>query len=250
MQQRPETTRKERLRISAHGEPRIDDAGAAWARSLFRALLCLVVILSATSCRTTSATVQQGLAYGFRTPEQAFASWRTAVQADLLAEEYACFSRGWRRAKGLRSRSAYAAARDEVLGTVPYLRFAISRAKKPLRIGPGTGDAVVLQSRIPGPLWVRDRYLVLQMVRENSFELFDRVDPVIAVASGTLDADPFTTGHLEYDQRRDELRAVIHHFEEETEGIAPETITDFRVGFGWKIEDFQVLDKPLELPGG
>jgi len=41
-------------------------------------------------CRVPPRTIQQGLDYGFQAPEQAFESWRTTVQGNLLAKEYAC----------------------------------------------------------------------------------------------------------------------------------------------------------------
>ena len=47
-------------------------------------------------CSVPTPTASQGLDYGFRTPKQAFRSFRTSVQGELLAEEYRCFSSLWR----------------------------------------------------------------------------------------------------------------------------------------------------------
>ncbi|MEO0662026.1 MAG: hypothetical protein AAFZ87_10845 [Planctomycetota bacterium] len=206
-------------------------------------------MLALASCRVPAATVQQGLDYGFRTPEQAFAAWRTALQADLLAEEYACFSQRWRTEQGVTTLSAYALARDVVLGEIPFLRWAIARADEPTGLpaaaGPN-GSRARLVSRVPGALWYRDRYLVVDLEREWSWELFDDADPTAPVVAGFAEPDPFRSGHLEYDERRDELRAVLSRFEDATDGLDPATVTDFRVGFRWKIASFAVLDEPVE----
>lgn len=226
------------------------------------ALPCLVVILALASCQVPAATVQQGLDYGFRTPKQAFASWRTALQADLLAEEHACFSEGWKAANGASTLTAYGAARDVVLGEIPRLRWALSRAEAPEVLW-ASDDRVWLQSRVPGPAWVRDRYLTLKMRREYYWELYDAADPQLAVAGGYCDPDPRATGHFEYVKsmprstapgRRgghglvDEFHGVVRDFDDVTDGIAPEAITDLHIGFRWKIDDLVVSDEPLPVP--
>lgn len=207
-----------------------------------------LAILLLTSCRVVQPTVADGLDYGFQTPKQAFRSWRTAVAADLLAEEYACFSRYWRAQNGVTSITAYGAVRDEVLGEVPRLRWAISRAEEPEEISADGMRAVELRSRIPGVLWYSDRYLTVFMVREAAFEVYDEAVPDQPVTSGPIDPDPWAARFFEYDARADALGLVIRGFDDLTQGVDPEAVTEIWGGWRWKIAEILVSDEPIERP--
>jgi len=203
-----------------------------------------LVILVLTSCRAVQPTVEDGLDYGFQTPKQAFRAWRTAVAADLLAEEYACFSRFWRTENGVTSITAYGAVRDELLSEIPRLRWAISRAEDPEEIQANGMRAVTLQSRIPGVLWYGDRFLTVLMIREASFEIYDEAVPDEPVASGAIEPDPWEAEFFVYLPRTDVLRLVIRGFDELTQGIDPGAVTEMWGGWQWKIAEVLVTDDP------
>jgi len=242
---RPSRPRRTRLALSPGRWP-----GARRVRGPVGTVLAVLplAILLLTSCRVVQPTVEDGLDYGFQTPKQAFRSWRTAVAADLLAEEYACFSRYWRDEYGVTSITAYGAVRDRLLGEIPRLRWAISRAEDPEEISADGMNAVELRSRIPGVLWYGDRYLTVFMVREASFEIFDEAVPDQPVASGPIDPDPWEAEFFVYLPRTDVLRLVIRAFDDLTQGIDPEAVTEMWGGWRWKIADILVSDEPIERP--
>lgn len=215
-----------------------------------------LAILFLASCRVVQPTVEDGLDYGFQTPKQAFRAWRTAVAADLLAEEYACFSRDWRADNGVTSITAYGAVRDELLKEVPRLRWAISRAEDPEEIAANGMRAVLLRSKIPGALWFGDRYLTVKMIREASFEVYDEAVPDQPVASGPIEPDPWTAETFVYRPRTvvswlprtDVLLLVIAGFDDLTRGINPGAVTEMWGGWRWKIAEIVVSEEPLEWP--
>lgn len=199
--------------------------------------------LGATGCRVPPPTVSQGLEYGFRTPKQAFHAFRTAVQGELLAEEYRCFSRGWRRRNGVTSLLRYGELRDELMARIPHLRWALYRAQEPELLSQSPGYAAV-QARIPGPLWVKDRYLAVRFKREGYWEAFDESTPEVA-ASGDEVEDPWESGLLGYVERYDSFRVTIDEFSELTENTAPAAILEVRAGWQWKIDNIEIFDEPF-----
>ena len=203
-----------------------------------------IAALSLASCRVPSPTVQQGLDYGFRTPKQAFESWRTAVQGDLLAEEYRCFSRRWKRDNGVSSLLVYGEVRDKVLSEVPQIRWAVYQAKKPELLMLNRPYAV-LQARIPGPLWFKDRYLVVSLFRDGYWEAFDEQSPMTARHGAEYD-DIWKRKIFRYEEEYDSFRVAIDDFTDETRGAAPDAMLQVRAGFQWKILRFAVFDEPFD----
>lgn len=217
---------------------------ASRVRRTFPGLAAGAAVLSLTCCQVPEPTIRQGLTYGFRTPKQAFESFRTAVQGDLLAEEYRCFSSIWRRKNGVTSLLRYGEVRDELVARIPQLRWAIYRAKEPelLMLRP---PYATLQARIPGPLWLKDRYMAVSFYRQGYWEAYDEGTPEMATSGDTF-RDPWESGLLSYVERYDSFRVTIDEFTEFTEGTAPEAILEVRAGWEWKILNVEVFDEPLE----
>lgn len=98
------------------------------------ALAGLLPLLGGTTGCVSPPSPREVLAVGFRTPEQCWTSFQTAVRADEPALEYRCLSQRLIREQGL-SQLAWREARDEFyrpLGT----RWAITRARmvEPARV--------------------------------------------------------------------------------------------------------------------
>ena len=206
-------------------------------------LLAVVFAIGPLSaCRVPPPTVQQGLDYGFRTPKQAFESFRTAVQGDLLVEEYRCFSKAWKDANGVPSILVYSEVRDEVLAQFPKLRWALYRAEEP-EILSAEPHRVVLQARIPGPLWIADRYLVIAFI-PNGYWRAVREDKPLELGSGRLlDLETWRESIVYY-KEHDALQATIFDFKEEAR-MSPNAVLELAVGREWKIQLMNLFDEPL-----
>lgn len=212
-------------------------------RPLVTGLLAVVFAIGPLSaCRVPAPTVQQGLNYGFRTPKQAFESFRTAVQGDLLVEEYRCFSDEWKEANGVPSILVYSEARDEVLSQFPKLPWALSRAEAP-EILSAEPARVVLQSRIPGPLWIDDRFLVIAFV-PNGYWRAVREDKPLEVGAGRLMSVEDWRKSLNYLKDLDALQATVLEFKERAR-MSPAAVVELAVGREWKIERMNLFDEPL-----
>lgn len=203
----------------------------------------MLVAVVPACCGIPAPTVQQGLNYGFREPDQAYESWRTAFQGDLLVEEYRCFSRGWKQANGVRSLTTYGAGRDALLERVPRLRWLLGRAEPPEEVA-RTEGSVTFQARVPAPLWYDDRYLLVNVVREAYFEVYPADNPSAPEAAETF-GDPWAARVFDYRADADLFSVGIAPFDELTGGLAPEAVHEIRAGWQWKINEIEVLDDPV-----
>ncbi len=202
----------------------------------------LLALGLAVGCRVPPPTVAQGLNYGFNSPEQALASFRTAFQGNLLDEEFRCFSIVWKD-KNVGSINYYSEARDELMRRVPKLRWALHRAEDPEVIARWDQDAL-LQCRIPGPLWFKDRYLVFRMHREGFWKGWTEASPDKPTEGNTM-PDPIAANVLEYVEHDDRFRLNVDEFSYWTDDTAPEAITALQGGWQWKIQDLNVYDEPI-----
>ncbi len=209
-----------------------------------RGLLVLALVGLAPACRVPSPTVQQGLEYGFRTPKQAFQSWRTAVQGDLLVEEYRCFSRRWRARNGV-TLLKYGEARDELLSEVPKLRWSLYRADAPEYLDRKDRSALLV-ARVPGPLWINDQYLLVTLRRQGFWELSVEDTPLEPEFGDQVD-DPFKSQLFYFDKEGDRFFVIVDDYTAQAEGADPSVIHLVSAGWEWKIDDFTVVD---ELPEG
>ncbi len=216
-------------------------------------LLIGAIASQLTGCSVPPPTVQQGLDFGFRTPKQAFESWRTAVQGDLLAEEYRCFSRSWKVNSQARTLLKYATARDEILRRYPQLRWAVYQAEDP-EIVVAHEYAVLIEAKIPGPLWVKDRYLFAHLIREGFWEAYTEDYPDKPELGN--DYKPADFDVFQYSKRYDSFRVVVDNFSQQGDDVSPEAVLEVGAGWHWKIHDFHILDAPWDanskdrLPSG
>lgn len=208
----------------------------------------LVALILASCSSVPQPTVQQGLDYGFGTPKQAFESFRTAVQGDLLVPEYRCFSKQWKWDNEVPSILVYAEVRDGLLEAVPRLRWAIYHAEPP-EIVPqrpmekGEPITAILQARIPGPLWLKDRFLSVIFIREGYWSAVSEARALEPGSGATL-ADPWSAGILNYNEGLDQLELTIEEFSE-TVRMSPEALIELNAGWQWKILRINVFDEPL-----
>lgn len=228
-------------RRAAAGPRRRPLAGGPW----------LGLLLLLAGCNVPAPTVRQGLDYGFRTPEQTFRSWRTAVQGDLLVEEYKTLSKSWRARNGGTSLFTYSEARDTVLERYPQLRWALYRAKEPEVLARGERVAL-LQSRVPGPLWFGDKWLVVQLVREGFWDVWVDSDPYQPIDGRTV-RDIVDSQNLYFSDKQGTplLYGIVQVQPDDAKW--PAEVGLLQVGWEWKIDDFQLLDEPMApedpLPG-
>ena len=189
-----------------------------------------------------AANLQQGLDYGFNSPKQALASFRTAVQGNLLNEEFRCFSREWKVRSKVSSINIYSEVRDELMSKVPHLRYALHSADDPEILVLRERDAL-LQCRVPGPFWIKDRYLVFRMHREGYWRAWTEQKPGKATEGNTFD-DPIQSHVLEYDDYDDILQLTVRDFSYETDDTAFEAIVAVQGGWQWKIQEFNLFEEP------
>lgn len=218
--------------------------GARASSGRLRLGLWLGLLSLVAGCTVPAPTVRQGLDYGFRTPEQTFRAWRTAVQGDLLVEEYKSLSKSWRAKNGGVSLFAYSEARDQVMERYPQLRWALYRAKDPEVIARGERMAI-LQSRVPGPLWFEDRWLVVRLVREGFWDVWVDADPYQPSDGKTVE-DIVDSRNLYFSDERGTplLYGIVQVKQDGTKW--PGDVGLLQVGWEWKIDDFQILEAPLE----
>ena len=138
----------------------------------------------------------------------------------------------------------YGEVRDKVLAEVPQIRWAVYQAKDPEVLMLNRPYAV-LQALIPGPLWFKDRYLVVSLFRDGYWEAFDEQSPMTPRHGAEFD-DIWKRGIFSYVEKYDSFRVSIDDFTEETRGAAPDAILETRAGFQWKILRFAVFDRPFD----
>ncbi len=153
------------------------------------------------------------------------------------------FSREWRRDTGARTLLIYGEIRDEVLRQVPQLRWALHRAEDPEIIMEWERD-VALQSRIPGPLWFKDRWLVVRLHREGFWGIWTEDLPEKA-SEGLEFPDPFDEEVFMFFKKLDSFQVHINDYSYATADTAPEAIIKAEAGWQWKIQEFTLRDEPL-----
>lgn len=170
---------------------------------------------------------------GFRDPQQTFATFRTAFRGNLTDLEYRCLSAGFRERQQL-SQFGYRAFRDELLATIPLLRWALYKSviEKAEVISPRRAR---IEARAGGYT------LVVQLVREDFWEIWagsQRRDGDEAAVD-----DAFAQGYL---TRVPDPPRVVGQAPLSRPGLS-ERLTELRVGQEWKIDEFELF-KGSEAP--
>ena len=136
----------------------------------WRVVMMLGLVGAGSGCVVPAPKPQQLAGYdrGFSTPEGAFESLRTAVQAEVLEWELRCFSQDFIARNDL-TQQAYRAFRPAFLARVPHLRWGLSRALVE-QVELSSPTRARLLARIPVPL-AADPMLEVLLVREEYAEL-------------------------------------------------------------------------------
>ncbi len=136
-----------------------------------RALLVAAVLLggapSLAGCLAEPAP-RDWLAVGFRTPEQTFRTFQTALRADQPDLEYRCLSSDFKeRQQGL-TETWYRHYREELFREQPWLKLA-AKAKilRTLRLAP---DRMRIEAEVD--TWFHDERFAIDFVRQDYYELW------------------------------------------------------------------------------
>jgi hypothetical protein len=196
--------------------------------ALARLLSALSLVLACTlvAC-LTPPTPRDLVSTGFRTPEQAFRTWRTAIASgDLVDLEYDCISIRMKERTQM-SELIYREARDELLRREPFLRMAISTTEVMDVQMIGDTHAIITSSALGNEFQI-------VMLREDFWEAWAG-DEILY--DGSIPAGQFEA----WLQKSDDERWAT--------GVAPlkkpedyEKITEIRVGQDWHIDEIPGIE--------
>jgi hypothetical protein len=195
-----------------------------------RSLLPALVALGAASlaCAAPRPEPEDWLEAGFRTPAQAFRTYRTALAGDQPALEYRSLSADFKRREGL-TQLAYREFRERLFREEPWLgSLARARVTDEIELGPGRRRLVAEVSVL---FW--HEVFAVDLVREGFYELW---------SGDTLLDD----GYAPFRELASDAPAVG--------GLVLtlplpasepfETVTEARAGEEWKIDGFVDLPEP------
>ena len=103
----------------------------------------------------------------------------------------------------------------------------------------------LLQSRVPGPLWFDDKWLVVQLVREGFWDVWVDSEPYQPI-DGRIVEDVLDSRNLYFsdEQGAPLLYGIVQV--KPKDAAWPEDVSLLQVGWEWKVDDFQLLDDPME----
>lgn len=165
------------------------------------------------------------LAVGFRTPEATFATFQTALRADLPELEYRCLGAGLkarlRRELGSVSLLGYLEFRRALFSTQPWLKLAATARIK--RVEPLAAGRVRLVAEVD--TWFHDETFALELVREDFWELY---------VEGRRVADDEGEWEELLREDSDELTVGVPR----PAGLSAADVSELRAGREWKIDAF------------
>ncbi len=178
------------------------------------------------ACCVAPPDTRELLAFGFRTPEQAFASFQTAVRADDPGLLRRCLSADF-VARNHLSEQVFRTFWEELVRKERYLRKGIADAQAG---GPAEmrGDRALIRSVTHG------RKLEVELVREDFSEAWTGAEKVVDEAvpfrertgvQPASDGTPWMFGRLPLPP-----------------GAPAERVTELRFGREWKIDAFRIQD--------
>jgi hypothetical protein len=183
----------------------------------------LVLSLAATSC-LAAPTPSEVLAAGFHTPEQAFATFRTALRGDLVDLEYRCYSSGFKRDR-IPSQLVYRKVREELLEEEPLIRWAArARVTRKTVLAEDTVELIACMSIHA----VIHRSFRVRLVREDYYETHD--------AEGLLEDD-----YVVWDEIARERGGALELSVPMPAGVDVGELVEVRGGREWKIDGFEEL---------
>ena len=162
---------------------------------------------------------QDWLAVGFRTPEQSFRTFQTALRADLPDLEWRTLSSGLKRQIG--AQIGYRVYRAEVFEKAWWLKFAAkARIVETQELAPDRRRVVARVETL-----FHDETFAIDFAREDYYELW---------VDGELVQDDLVDWSRIADEEDGELAVRIPI----PSGLAPDSSREVRAGHEWKIDDF------------
>jgi hypothetical protein len=173
------------------------------------------------ACCVSPPSTKDLLSVGFRTPEQAFATFQTAVRADDPGLEFRCFSADFRgRTEPPLSQLNYREFREVLRREHPFLRKGLVDARIESLERRGGRARLVATSH--------GEQLEIQLVLDDYAEVWAGGDPVV---DESIDFEERTGTQAAGDGRR-----WIHGSSPLPEGFDAALVTELRFGREWKID--------------
>ena len=196
----------------------------AWAHRRASVLIACVLLAGGCVSPPTPAAV---LATGFRSPEQTFETFKTALRGDLVDLEYRCLS-GAFKAEHRVSLQTYHEARAQLLREEPLFKLA-ARAKIVERTGAPERGRVQLLVRVRA-FFVTRTFLV-NLVREGFYQSYDERGVIEGAPADWSSIASEGNGRLVVDVPM-------------PEGFVADEIGELRAGRQWKIDGFESIALP------
>ena len=132
-----------------------------------RAGILALLAAAPTACFAPRPQPDDWMAYGFRSPEETFRSFLTALAGDRPELEYRCLSQALKRREG-GTLLGYMRLRDELFDEMPWLKAA-ARAEVE-QVEPLGRDRARVHARVDWLFW--DEAFEVVLVSEEYFELY------------------------------------------------------------------------------
>lgn len=199
---------------------------------LSRPLSLLAALALLTASCVAPPTGADYLAVGFRTPEQAFKSYQTAMAGDQIDLEYRCLGQEFRRANELDGMT-YRVAREELLSANPFLKW-VARGEiiESERLAPDRHRLLVAVKVIG-----EERFWV-ELQREDYFEAF------VEDRSVFFGFERFED-HVFVDP---EDPSLVYGFAQAPGEVDPSRLTELSFGREWRIAGFAPVEAPSTVP--
>ena len=196
--------------------------------------LLAATLVAATACCVSPPTAEELLAVGFRSPEQAFATYQTAMAGDHLDLEYRCLAPAFKAANGIDGMS-YRLAREVLFDQQPFVKLlADGEVVSSRPLGPAAHELIVEA----GALWVTEHVRVV-LTREDFYETWRGED---------LAFDDFATfeDHVFVEPGEDGAPDLLYALLTVPTGEDASTVTEVRLGREWRIAGFELTTDPDE----
>ena len=168
------------------------------------------------------------LQVGYRTPEQTFRTFQTALRSDQPDLEFRCLAVSFTTREGISS-TVWREAREKLLREQPFIKFVAKAEIREVRFE--GEEACEILAEID--TWIADRSFVVRLVREEFYEVSDSEGVFAGEERRLIDLK------IESGDRRSRFLAIPM-----PEGLEYDDVTLARVGREWKIDGFQLLEEP------
>lgn len=196
-------------------------------RPVIKAAIALVVSTSA-AC-VSPPTAEDYLEVGFRSPEQAFRSFQTAMAGDEIDLEYRCLGRDFRLANGIDGMT-YRVAREELFKQQPFIKLVTQGEI----IGSERLDAKHHRLTIQVKNWFVNETFEVDLVREDFMEAWSE-ERSLFFDFASFDEHVFTD---------EDNPSLLYAIAQAPPDVPPSSITELNFGREWRISGFS----PATLP--